>query len=134
MGVLRFDGKGRGIAGGLGVAFAPLDSVELELALLKAEDFGAYAGMRVRFLTGWLRPYIGGGVPLWFFTDETTMESAIGLGLRGAGGLEVKLNGHLSVQADLGIEHFFNVKDTIVHGKRPDETVFVPTVGVIGRL
>jgi len=134
VGVLRIDGKGRGIAGGLGIAFAPLDSVELELAGLKAEDWGVYAGMRVRFLTGWLRPYVGGGVPLFFFTDETTMSSAIALGLRGAGGLELKVNGHLSVQADVGIEHFFNVKDAIVHGKRPDETVFVPTVGVIGRL
>jgi hypothetical protein len=134
VGVLRIDGKGRGIAGGLGFAFAPLDSVELELAALKAQDWGAYAGMRVRFLTGWLRPYVGGGVPLWFFTDDTTMESAIALGLRGAGGIELKINGHLSVQADVGLEHFFNVKDAIVRGKRPDETVFVPTVGVIGRL
>jgi hypothetical protein len=133
-GVLRIDGKGRGIAGGLGLAFAPLDSVELEVAILKAEDWGAYAGLRVRLLTGWIRPYVGGGVPLWFFTDETTMESAVGLGLRGAGGVEVRLNGHVSVQADVGLEHFFNVKDAIVHGKRPDETVFVPTVGVIGRL
>jgi hypothetical protein len=90
--------------------------------------------MRIRFLTGWLRPYAGGGVPLWFYTDETTMESRIALGLRGAGGVELKLNGHVSIQADLGIEHFFNVKDALVHGKRPDETVFVPTVGVIGRL
>ena len=37
-------------------------------------------------------------------------------------------------RADLGIEHFFNVDDVLVHGKRPDATVFVPTVGVIGRL
>ncbi len=134
VGTLRIDGKGRGIAGMLGFAFAPLDSVELELAALKAQDWGAYAGMRVRFLTGWLRPYAAGGVPLWFYTDETTMESAVALGLRGAGGIELKLNGHVSLQADVGIEHFFNVKDAIVHGKRPDETVFVPTIGVIGRL
>ncbi|HEX5062655.1 MAG TPA: tetratricopeptide repeat protein [Kofleriaceae bacterium] len=134
LGVLRVDGKGRGVAGGLGIALSPLDSVELELAGLKAEDWGVYFGMRIRFLTGWLRPYAGGGVPLWFYTDETTMESRIALGLRGAGGVELKLNGHVSIQADVGIEHFFNVKDALVHGKRPDETVFVPTVGVIGRL
>ncbi|HEY5926593.1 MAG TPA: hypothetical protein VIV11_33125 [Kofleriaceae bacterium] len=134
IGILRIDGKGRGIAGGLGIAFAPLDSVELELAALKANDWGVYAGMRLRFMTGWLRPYVGGGVPLWFFTDDTTMQSAIGLGLRAAGGLELRINGHLSVQADVGIEHFFNVKDVLVDGKRPDETVIVPTVGVIGRL
>jgi hypothetical protein len=134
VGTLRIDGKGRGIAGMLGLAFAPLDSVELELAALRAEDWGAYAGMRVRFLTGWLRPYVGGGVPLWFFTDETTMESAVALGLRGAAGLELKINGHMSLQGDFGVEHFFNIEDTIVHGKRPDETVIVPTIGVIGRL
>jgi hypothetical protein len=134
VGVLRIDGKGRGLAGGLGIAFSPLDRVELELCALKANDWGVYAGMRVRFLTGWLRPYIGGGVPLFFYTDDTTMESAVALGLRAAGGLEVRLNGHISVQADLGLEHFFNIKDALVDGKRPDETVFVPTVGVIGRL
>jgi hypothetical protein len=134
VGTLRIDGKGRGIAGMFGFAFAPLDSVELEIAALKAEDWGAYAGMRIRFMTGWLRPYVGGGVPLWFYTDETRMESAVALGLRGAAGLELKLNGHISLQGDVGIEHFFNVKDAIVHGKRPDETVIVPTIGVIGRL
>ncbi len=133
-GVVRIDGKGRGLAGGLGLALSPLDSMELELAALKAEDWGAYAGMRVRLLTGWLRPYVGGGVPVFFFTDDTTMESAVAIGVRAAGGIELKINSHLSLQADLGIEHFFNVDDVLVHGKRPDATVFVPTVGVIGRL
>jgi formyltetrahydrofolate synthetase len=85
-------------------------------------------------MTGWLRPYLGGGVPLFFFTDDTTMASAVALGLRGAGGVEIVLNGHVGVQADVGIEHFFNVKDALVRGKRPDETVLVPTIGVIGRL
>ena len=134
VGVLRIDGKGRGVAGGLGLAFAPLDSIELELAGLKSDQWGIYAGMRVRFSTGWLRPYIAGGVPMFLFTDDTMMESRIALGLRGAGGLEIRINGHLSVKADIGIEHFFNIQDAIVNGKRPDETVLVPTVGVVGRL
>lgn len=134
IGVMRIDGKGRGLAGGLGVALSPLDRIDLEVAALRAQDWGVYAGMRVRFMTGRLRPYAGGGIPLFFFTDDATMESAVALGLRAAGGLEVKVNSHLSVQADLGIEHFFNIKNTLVHGKRPDETVFVPTIGVIGRL
>jgi hypothetical protein len=134
LGVVRIDGKGRGLAGGLGLALSPLDSMELELAALKAEDWGAYAGMRVRFLTGWLRPYVGGGVPVFFFTDDATMESAVAIGVRAAGGVELKINSHLSLQGDLGIEHFFNVDDVLVHGKRPDATVFVPTVGVVGRL
>jgi hypothetical protein len=134
LGIARVDGKLRGIAGGLGLALSPLDSVELELAGLKADAWGVYAGMRVRLLTGWLRPYVGGGVPVFFFTDDTTMEAAVALGIRGAGGIEVRINGHLSIQGDVGIEHFFNVENVLVNGKRPDETVVVPTFGVIGRL
>jgi hypothetical protein len=134
LGLARVDGKGRGIAGGVGLALSPLDSVELELAGLKADSWGVYAGMRVRLLAGWLRPYVGGGVPVFFFTDDTNMESAVAIGVRGAGGVEVRINGHLSVQADVGVEHFFNVENVLVNGKRPDETVVVPTLGVIGRL
>jgi hypothetical protein len=38
------------------------------------------------------------------------------------------------VQADLGFEHFFNTANKLLDGKRPESSVFVPTVGVIGRL
>jgi hypothetical protein len=136
VGVLRIDGKGRGVAGGLGVAVAPIDSVELELAVLRSNQWGAYAGARFRFLTGFVRPYVGGGLPSFLFDDENdAMRTKIALGLRAAGGVEAKINGHLSVQADVGIEHFFNIDDdALVAGKRPERTVFVPTVGVIGRL
>jgi hypothetical protein len=136
VGVVRIDGKGRGVAGGLGVAFAPVDSIEIELAVLRSNQWGAYAGMRYRFLTGFVRPYAGGGLPAFLFEDENdAMRTKVALGVRGAGGVELKINGHLSVQADLGIEYFFNIDDNaLVAGKRPERTVFVPTVGVIGRL
>ncbi len=136
VGVVRVDGKGRGIAGGLGVAFAPLDTLELELAVLRSNQWGAYAGTRVRFLTGAIRPYVGGGLPAFLFEDENdAMQTKVALALRVAGGVELEINGHLSVQADLGIEYFFNIDaDALVDGKHPERTVFVPTVGVIGRL
>jgi hypothetical protein len=136
VGVVRIDGKGRGIAGGLGVAFAPVDSVELELAVLRSNQWGAYAGTRVRLMTGFVRPYVGGGLPAFLFEDENdAMRTKVALGLRAAGGVELKINGHLSVQADVGIEYFFNIDDdALVAGKRPERRVFVPTVGVIGRL
>jgi len=130
-----FDGR-EDSAGGLGFAFAPIDSIELELAVLRSNQWGAYAGMRFRFLTGSVRPYVGGGLPAFLFDDENdAMRTKIALGLRAAGGVELKINGHLSVQADLGIEYFFHIDDNaLVGGKRPERTVFVPTVGVIGRL
>jgi hypothetical protein len=136
LGILRVDGKGRGLAGGIGVAFAPWSSIELELAVLRSNQWGAYAGTRVRLMTGWVRPYAGGGLPAFLFDDENdAMRTKIALGVRIAGGVELKINEHLSVQADLGVEYFFNIDDgALVNGKRPERTQFVPTVGAIGRL
>lgn len=134
VGTMRIDGKGRGIAGMLGFALSPSDMLEIELAGMKSNVWGAYAGVRLRFLTGWVRPYAAGGLPMFFFENETDMQNAIAFGVRGAGGLELRINGHVSLHGDLGIEHFFNVEDKLVDGKRPDATVFVPTLGVIGRL
>ena len=48
--------------------------------------------------------------------------------MRVAAGVELTINDHVSVQADLGYEHFFFLDDHY----EPD--LFVPTVGVIGRL
>lgn len=134
LGILRVDGKGRGAAGGLGFALSPTDRLELELAGLKSNVWGAYAGLRVRFLTGWVRPYAAGGVPVFFFENEWDMTNAVVYGMRGAGGVEARINGHVSVQADLGFEHFFNTANKLLDGRRPESNVFVPTVGVIGRL
>ncbi|HSN27725.1 MAG TPA: hypothetical protein VLT45_15640 [Kofleriaceae bacterium] len=133
LGILRIDGKGRGAAGGLGFAWAQSDHVEFELAGLRSDSWGVYAGFRWRFMAGWFRPYAGAGFPLFFFQDDN-MTDRIAVGVRGAGGLELMINGHLSVQGDLGYEHFFNVEGVYLHDKTIDTDVLVPTVGVIGRL
>ncbi len=44
------------------------------------------------------------------------------------------LDRHLSVQGDLGVEHFFNIGDTVYKGELLEETVFVPTIGLVGRM
>jgi len=63
------------------------------------------------------------------------MDTVISPGIRGALGVEVKLNGHISVQGDLGGEHFWNVDGVIYKGQFTiDANLFVPTLGVIGRL
>jgi hypothetical protein len=59
-------------------------------------------------------------------TTMTTKRLAIGV--RAAAGLELMINGHLSVQGDVGYEHFFFVDDHF------EADVFVPTLGLIGRL
>jgi hypothetical protein len=58
-----------------------------------------------------------------------TTETKLAIGARVAAGIELHINGHMSVQADIGFEHFWLVKDT-----KFVEDVWVPTVGVIGRL
>ena len=133
VGVMRVDGKGRGVAGGLGIAYTPEDHVELELAGLRSDFWGAYLGVRYRFLTGPLRPYAAAGMPLFFFDDDK-QESKVAIGVRGAGGVELVINGHFSVEGDLGIEYFFNVSGVTYMQHTLDDLVFVPTLGVIGRM
>jgi len=49
--------------------------------------------------------------------------------------VELRINDHLSVQGDVGLEYFFSIDtEALVDGKHPERTVFVPTLGVIGRL
>ncbi|MGE5187325.1 MAG: hypothetical protein ACM31C_34995 [Acidobacteriota bacterium] len=133
LGVMRIDGHGRGIAGGVGLAYTPVDRVELEAAVLISEFWGGYIGARYRLLTGKLRPYVDGGLPLFFFDDGSS--TRIAPGIRAAAGLELEINGHLSVTGDLGVEHFWNVDGAIYKGMYTiDADVFVPTLGVVGRL
>jgi hypothetical protein len=133
VGLMRIDGEGRGAAAGLGVAYTPEDHVELELDGLRSQVWGAYAGGRYRFRTGRLRPYAGVGMPLFFFTDQH-MQSRVAIGVRAAGGVELQVHRHLSIAADLGVEYFLNVSDSLYMNHPIDSTVFAPTLGVIGRL
>ncbi|MDX2091131.1 MAG: tetratricopeptide repeat protein [Kofleriaceae bacterium] len=131
MGVLRIDGKGRGFAGGVGLAVSR-KRLEAELMYLRSNLNGGYIGIRLRLLTGTLRPYVGGGVPgfAYDYTDEGGgMSTKLAVGLRAAAGVELRINGHLSVQGDVGYEHFFVPADAGF-----EKNVFVPTLGMIGRL
>ena len=134
IGIARIDGNHwKGFAGGLGIAYAASDNFEVELAGLKSDVYGAYAGARYLLLTDWLRPYLAAGIPMFFFTDDSDQKQ-VSVGGRLAAGLEIKINGHLSVQGDLGVEHFFNVSNVIYKMHSFEATTFAPTIGVIGRL
>ena len=117
----------------LGIEYAANDHFEVELAGLKSDVYGAYAGARYIFWSGLLRPYVAAGIPLFFFTDDSN-DNRVSVGGRVAAGIELKLNGHFSVQGDLGIEHFFNVNDVVYKMQTFEATTFAPTIGVIGRL
>jgi hypothetical protein len=134
LGVLRIDGKGRGFAGGFGLAISR-GHLETEIMVLKSNEIGGYIGARYRLFTGFFRPYVAVGVPGFVYDhdelqpDMSTMTTKrLAIGARAAAGLELMINGHLSVQGDVGYEHFFFVDDHF------EADVFVPTLGVIGRL
>ena len=126
--VMRIDGEGRGFAGGFGLALSR-ERFEAELMVLRSELTGGFLGLRYRLLSTLVRPYLGLGVPAFMYTDRDDA-SHLAIGLRAAAGIELAINGHLSVQGDVGYEHFFvDERETGF-----DANVFVPTLGIIGRL
>ncbi|MBA3819004.1 MAG: hypothetical protein H0X17_08945, partial [Deltaproteobacteria bacterium] len=132
LGVMRIDGELRGAAGGIGLALAQ-GRFEVDLLVLRSDVNGGYVGARYRLLTGFFRPYVALGMPGFMYeqmSDTDEISTKLAVGIRAAGGVELVINGHLSVQADLGYEHFFG--DLADAGFETD--LFVPTVGVIGRL
>lgn len=134
VGVVRIDAEGRGFAAGLGLAIAR-GRFEGELMVLRSNVTGGYLGARYRILTGFFRPYAALGMPVFVFDNVTTVngmdtsEIKVAVGARVAGGLELYINGHLSVQGDIGFEHFWGVG-----GTRFVANVWVPTIGLIGRM
>jgi hypothetical protein len=124
--LVRVDGKLRGVAGGLGIAISR-GRFEGDLLALRSQVTGAYLGLRVRFLSGFVRPYAAAGVPAFLYDDADSTKLAVGV--RAAGGVELRINEHLSIQGDLGYEHFFGVEDTMF-----EADLIIPTVGLIGRL
>jgi len=131
---LRIDGKGRGFAGGFGAVISR-GALQTEIMVLASDKLGGYLGLRYRLLSGPFRPYAAGGVPGFAFNhDELQSDAAavttrrLAVGIRAALGVEWALNDHLGVHADLGYEHFFFLDDQF------EADVFVPTLGVIGRL
>jgi hypothetical protein len=134
LGFVRIDGNHwKGFAGGLGIEYAANDNFEVDLAGLKSDVYGLFVGARYIFWTGFFRPYVAAGIPMLFFTDDDNI-NRVSVGGRVAAGIEIRINGHLGVQADLGVEHFFNVSDVVYKMQTFEATVFAPTIGIIGRL
>ncbi len=110
-----------GGAGIVGLTFDVLDRLEVHAGAILGPNYGAYAGASFAILTGSTRPFVAAGVPL-FFSDGARV------GVRGAGGLEVRLSNKLSLVAELGAEVMLNPEDNIL------KAAFIPAVGASGRL
>jgi tetratricopeptide (TPR) repeat protein len=133
---LRIDGGGGGAALAFGISFSPRSFRNLELdltgmvskptppdeSMAAVRIYGVFVGARYRFLTGQIRPTLGVGVPM-FLSDDL-----VRVGVRGAGGVELVINGHLAVVGEVGYEHFFNTQAGYA------ANVLVPLVQITGRL
>ncbi|HTR54667.1 MAG TPA: tetratricopeptide repeat protein [Kofleriaceae bacterium] len=97
------------------------DRYAVRAAAILGPHFGGYVGGVAAFLTHRYRPYVSAGVPVFYSNGAR-------YGVRGAGGFEYELNRHLALSIEAGVEHTFNTEMDV------KATVFVPALGVIGRL
>ena len=117
----HFDPINKGAAARVGVVVSVIERFEISAAALLGPTQGGYVGATWMFLTGRYRPALAAGMPM-FFSDGARVSA------RGAGGLEVVMNRHLSVVAELGLEYAINPEPDI------DAWSFIPSLAVHGRL
>ncbi|MEO7093265.1 MAG: hypothetical protein ABI175_08440 [Polyangiales bacterium] len=115
------DFTNKGGAAIVGLAYDVIDRVQIQAAALLGPKSGGYAGVAVALLTGRVRPVIIAGMPIF-------VSNGARVGIRGAAGVELAFNRHISAVAELGVEHTFNSEPSVT------KTLFIPAVGVIGRL
>ncbi len=115
------DPQFEGAAALVGLSYVAIGGVQVEAAALLGGTFGGYAGARYAFLRGLLRPTVAAGVPIF-------VSNGARFGVRAAGGIELAIHRHLSLVAELGVEHVFNPEPAIA------STLIVPAIGAIGRL
>ena len=111
----------RGGAGLVGVTVDVIGGLQVQGAAILHKYYGAYLGASYAILPGKLKPYVAAGVQI--------LESAgIRRGGRIAGGLEVQVNRHLALIAEVGLDYLQNPEMDI------KSSVFIPALGASGRL
>lgn len=111
----------KGAAGFVGVTFDVIERLQIQGAAILGPNYGGYAGATFSILSGKFRPIVSAGMPIF-------MSDGARYALRGAGGLELQINRHVSLIAELGVEYLLNPESDI------ETTVFIPAVGASGRL
>jgi hypothetical protein len=121
MAIAHVDPENLGGAALLGVVYDVADRITLQAAALLGPSSGGYAGATFALLTGRVRPLIAAGMPIF-------VANGARVAVRVAGGVEVQLNRHVALVAEVGIEHLFNPEADVT------ANLLIPAVGVIGRL
>ncbi len=111
----------RGAAARIGLTADLTGRLQAQAAALLGATPGGYLGVSFAFLDGDLRPLVSAGLPI-FVSDGPRV------GVRGAAGIEYVLGRHLSLIAEVGVEHVVNPEMNVV------ATTFIPAIGAAGRL
>jgi hypothetical protein len=105
----------------VGIAADLTRRIQLQATALIGKTAGGYASGSFAFLDGRIRPIVVAGIPI-FISDGPRIS------IRGAGGVELELNRHLALVAEVGVEYVFNPEPNVA------QTLFVPAIGATGRL
>ncbi len=117
----HIDVLNKGGAAVVGALYDFTPRIEIQAAGLIGPSSGAFVGGRFAVLTGALKPLVSAGMPVVFSSGPR-------FSIRGAAGVEYAINRHLSIIAEVGVEHVFNPEANI------KSTLFVPALGAAGRL
>jgi hypothetical protein len=115
------EGFGHGAVAAPGLTYAIRRRVELGVAALLGAKQGLWAGGTLFLLRGSWAPRVTVGMPL-FFKDGARP------GVQASGGLEWRIVTRVAVFVDLGVAYFPSVPADY------RKTIFLPAVGVVGRL
>lgn len=121
--VAHVDVYNLGGAGLFGITVDVTRRLELQAAALLGKHVGGYAAASFAIITGKLRPILSAGVPIF-------ASSGARFSVRGAGGVEIEVSRHLTLIAEIGVEHVFNPEPMV--GAKP--VLVVPAIGAAGRL
>ncbi len=119
--IAHIDPSNKGAAVLVGLTADVISRIQLQAAALIGPASGAYVGGSFALLDGRVRPILAAGVPV-FFSDGPRVA------LRGAAGVELAINRHFAVIAELGVEYLVNPEP----GLRT--TLFIPAIGATARL
>jgi hypothetical protein len=117
----HIDPSNKGAAVIVGLTADVINRVQVQATALLGPASGAYVGGSFAFLDGRVRPTLAAGVPV-FFSDGPRVA------VRGAAGVELAINRHFAVIAELGVEYLVNPEPGV------SSTLFIPAIGATARL
>ncbi len=117
----HIDPSNKGAAALVGLTADVVSRLQVQATALVGPTSGGYVGASFGILPGELRPIVVVGLPV-FFSDGARFA------VRGALGGEYAFDAHFAVFAEVGAEYMLNPEPMVT------KTLFIPAVGVTGRL